>query len=90
MSISKISAALAAVALLFLISLPGTADAAQRPGLASSKDVSTDVSGARRHYRRHHQRYYGYGPYWRMSWGPWWNPYNGGSSGNYPTNGWWW
>ena len=77
---SKLMGILAAFALLFVISLPGSADAAQRAdGLTNPGDYEVSSQYRRRYYPR---RYYGgyryYRPYYRpyygygYGYGPYW------------------
>jgi hypothetical protein len=68
-------AALAAIFLLWVIALPGPADAAQRraDGVANP-DQATEFSARRRYYRRYYRGYYR--PYYRRYYRPYYyRPY---------------
>ena len=64
---SRLMTLLAAVAALFVLSLAGPADAAQRDGIKKQQAGQYEVSDQRRYrryYRRHYRPYYGYRPYY--------------------------
>jgi hypothetical protein len=74
---SKLIGILAAFALLLVISLPGSADAAQRADGLKNRSDEVSSQYRRRYYPRRYYGYRAYRPYYRPYYGYGYGPYWG-------------